>query len=539
MPGATWFPGATLNYAEHVLRMPGLERRRSGRPRVLADPRADHAHRRGSCASRSAASGPGCAASASAEGDRVAAYAPNIPETYVLMLATASLGAVFSSCAPEFGTRSVIDRWSRSSRRCWSRSTATGTATRRSTAAREVAGDPGRAAVSLEHVVDHRLPARRRRLGRARRGDDPLEFAAVPFDHPLYVLYSLRHHGPAQADRARPRRDPARAPQDAGAAPRPRPGRPVLLVHHDRLDDVELPGSAARRSARRSCCSTATPATRTWAALWRARGGGRHHLLRHLGAVPAGLPQGRHRAARARRPDPAARRRLDRRAAAAGGLRLGLRGGRAGVCSCSRCPAAPTCAPAFVGGAPLLPVIEGEIACRCLGARVEAYDPTGKPVIGELGELVITAPMPSMPVGFWNDPDGRRYREAYFDVFPGVWRHGDWITIGARRHLRDHRPLRRHAQPRRRPAGHRRVLLRGGEPRRGRRLGGRAPRRRRPDELLLFVVLADGVELDDALRGRIRAGAAHRAVAAARARTRSTRYGRCRAPCPARSWRCR
>jgi acetoacetyl-CoA synthetase len=81
---------------------------------------------------------------------------------------------------------------------------------------------------------------------------------------------------------------------------------------------------------------------------------------------------------------------------------------------------------------PLLPVQSGSIACRCLGARVEAFDSSGRPVIGELGELVITAPMPSMPVGFWGDADGARYREAYFDVYPGVWRHGDWITITGR-----------------------------------------------------------------------------------------------------------
>jgi acetoacetyl-CoA synthetase len=158
----------------------------------------------------------------------------------------------------------------------------------------------------------------------------------------------------------------------------------------------------------------------------------------------------------------------------------------------------------FVGGTPLLPVIEGVISCRALGSKVEAYDPDGKPVIDELGELVITAPMPSMPVGFWNDPDGTRYREAYFDVFPGVWRHGDWITIGA-----DGTCVitgRSDA-----------TLNRGGV-----RLGtaefysvveGIAEVAdsvvvhldEHGDELLLFVVLADGLELDDALRGRIRA----------------------------------
>jgi acetoacetyl-CoA synthetase len=87
---------------------------------------------------------------------------------------------------------------------------------------------------------------------------------------------------------------------------------------------------------------------------------------------------------------------------------------------------------AFVGGCPLVPVWAGEISCRCLGCKVEAFDPDGNSVIGQLGELVITEPLPSMPVGFWNDPDGERYREAYFEDFPGVWRHGDWIEITER-----------------------------------------------------------------------------------------------------------
>ena len=83
----------------------------------------------------------------------------------------------------------------------------------------------------------------------------------------------------------------------------------------------------------------------------------------------------------------------------------------------------------FVGPCPLLPVRAGVIAGACLGAKVEAYNAAGQPVTGEVGELVITAPMPSMPVGFWNDPTGERYRASYFDTYPGVWRHGDWITM--------------------------------------------------------------------------------------------------------------
>jgi acetoacetyl-CoA synthetase len=87
---------------------------------------------------------------------------------------------------------------------------------------------------------------------------------------------------------------------------------------------------------------------------------------------------------------------------------------------------------AFVGGCPLVPVYEGELQARSLGASVEAWDPEGRPLIGEVGELVITEPMPSMPLYFWNDPDGERYRESYFEMYPGIWRHGDWIEITER-----------------------------------------------------------------------------------------------------------
>src|SRR3954466_3007848 len=87
---------------------------------------------------------------------------------------------------------------------------------------------------------------------------------------------------------------------------------------------------------------------------------------------------------------------------------------------------------AFVGGCPILPVHRGELQCRGLGAAVEAWDPEGRPLVGEVGELVLTAPMPSMPIYFWGDADGSRYREAYFDTYPGVWRHGDWIEITER-----------------------------------------------------------------------------------------------------------
>lgn len=159
----------------------------------------------------------------------------------------------------------------------------------------------------------------------------------------------------------------------------------------------------------------------------------------------------------------------------------------------------------FVGGVPLLPVYAGEIACRALGAKVEARSADGTPVIGELGELVITEPMPSMPVGFWNDPEGVRYAEAYFDVYPGVWRHGDWITINERGGCvitgRSDATLNRGgvrlgtAEFYSVVEGLDEVLdsvvvhLEDDE-------GGAG-------ELLLFVVLADGLTLDDAMRATI------------------------------------
>ena len=123
-----------------------------------------------------------------------------------------------------------------------------------------------------------------------------------------------------------------------------------------------------------------------------------------------------------------------------------------------------------VQGGPLQPVYRGEISGRCLAVDSAAFDPRGNEVVGELGELVIRQPMPSMPVRFWGDDDGERYRSTYFDEYPGIWRFGDWILVHRARQLRGHRPLGRDAQPRRSAAGDGRVLRGGGEPGLGARL---------------------------------------------------------------------
>jgi acetoacetyl-CoA synthetase len=154
---------------------------------------------------------------------------------------------------------------------------------------------------------------------------------------------------------------------------------------------------------------------------------------------------------------------------------------------------------AFVGGVPILPVYEGELQARALGAKVEAFDLDGNSVVDEVGELVLTEPMPSMPVFFWNDPDGERYRDSYFTTYPGVWRHGDWIEITSRGtaiiYGRSDSTINRGGVRMGTSEIYRVVLA--------------------FDEIVdalvvdadgfmpLFVVLRDGAELDDDLRGRV------------------------------------
>lgn len=496
MPGTVWFPGATLNYAEHVLRMPGLG---DDDPVVLAysQSRAPISLTAGQLREQVRKVRSGLKARGIGRGDRVAAYAPNIPETYVLMLATASLGATFSSCAPEFGARSVIDRWSQIEPKMLVAVDGYRYGDKAISRRDEVAAI--RAAIgSIQEVVTigYLDPAAGDWDGLT--GDDPLEFAAVPFAHPLYVLYSsgttglpkpivhghggillehlkmlALHHDLGPADRffwftttgwmmwnflvSGPAVGSAIVLFDGN------PGYPDMSALWDLVDEAGITYFGTSAPFLMAC---------------RKAGLTPRKELRAIGSTGAPLP-----------PEG-----FDWVYEAVGkDLQLQSLSGGTDVCT------------GFVGSAPLLPVVEGVIACRCLGAKVEAYDPAGHPVVDELGELVITAPMPSMPVAFWNDPDGKRYREAYFDVFPGVWRHGDWITIDA--------------QGRCVITGRSDATLNRG----GVRLGtsefysvveglpevldsvvvhieqGDDPN----GELLLFVVLADGVELDDALRVRL------------------------------------
>ncbi|HEU4421072.1 MAG TPA: acetoacetate--CoA ligase [Pilimelia sp.] len=511
MPGARWFPGATLNYAEHVLRMPGLG---DADPAVIAysqtrEPITLTAAELREQVRRARA---GLRRLGVTAGDRVAAYAPNIPETYVLMLATASLGAVFSSCAPEFGTRSVTDRWQQIAPSVLVAVDGYRYGDKAVDRRAEVAAIR-EALPSLVHVIG--LPYLDRdaappdgAIGWAelsRPTDEPLAFAPVPLDHPLYVLYSsgttglpkpiVHGHGGILLEHLK-----------------------MLALHHDlgpgdrffwftttgwMMWNFLVSGPAVGAAI---VLYDGNPGHPDLGTLWRLAaeagvtffGTSAPFLLacRKAGLVPRDIA------------DLSALRGIGSTGAPlpaegfdwvyeAVGDRPQLQSLSGGTDMCT----------GFVGGVPLLPVYRGEIACRALGAKVEAYDEHGKSVVGELGELVITAPMPSMPVRFWNDPDGRRYREAYFDVFPGVWRHGDWITITERGTCvitgRSDATLNRggvrlgtaefYSVVEGLPEVVDSVVVHLEDP-----AGGAG-------ELLLFVVLAGGVDLDETLRRRITA----------------------------------
>lgn len=415
MPGTRWFPGATLNWAENVLRAPGLDANdivvsaySQGREDVhLTVAQLREQVRRVAAGLRRRGVG---------QGDRVAAYAPNIPETYILLLATASIGAVFTSCPPEFGAHSVLDRW-RQVEPAFLFATAEYTYGDKTIDRRD----------DLDHIRES-LPSLRSVVTldewEQLDGPEPLEFTPVPFDHPLYVLYSsgttglpkpiVHGHGGILLEHLKM----LGLHQDLGPGDRffwfsttgwmmwnflasgpavgcaivlfdGNPGWPSLdtLWHLAREAQITYFGTSAPflMACRKS--HVEPPAL---------------PRLRMIGSTGAPLPsEGFEWVYQTFGPD----------------IQLQSLSGGTDVCT------------GFVGGAPLLPVRDGAISCRALGAKVEAFTPEGRSVTNELGELVITAPMPSMPVALWNDPDGSRYRAAYFDDFPGVWRHGDWIEI--------------------------------------------------------------------------------------------------------------
>jgi acetoacetyl-CoA synthetase len=423
MPGAEWFPGAEVNYAEHAFR---------GKPDdrvaiVHAGELRDQAEVTwGELREQVAGIAAGLRALGVERGDRVAAYMPNIPEAIAAFLASASIGAVWSSCSPDFGARSVIDRFQQIEPKVLLAVDGyryNGKDFDRSETVAGIHGEVGGELVRLGYLdgsgwQDGFL------------GDAELEFDRVPFDHPLWVLYSSGTTGLPKA-----------IVQSQGG----------ILVEHVKKLHLHVNAQEGDRifwftttgwmmwNFLVGCLLTdaeivlydGSPGHPDMGVLW--------DLAESAGITTFGTSASYIASCMKAEVEPGDGRDLSKLTAVGStGSPLSPEGFRwvyehvgKDTWLFSTSGGTDVCT-AFVGGCPLLPVYEGELQALALGCAVEAWSPEGEPLIGEVGELVITEPMPSMPIFFWNDPDGERYRESYFDMFPGVWRHGDWIEITER-----------------------------------------------------------------------------------------------------------
>jgi len=434
MPGASWFPGAQLSYAEHALT------RRDDHPALIARSETRGLERTttltyAELARHVAAVRAGLVRLGVTRGDRVVAYLPNIPETVVALLATSSLGAIWSSCSPDFGTRAVVDRFGQLDPKVLFavdgyRYGGLDFDRARELAEIERALPTLRATIVLPYLRPDTTPARagvRMSWAELASDDAPLEFAQLPFEHPLWVLYTSGTTGlpkglvHGQGGIMLEHLKSLALHQDLGAGDRffwfTTTG---WMMWNYVLGILPLGGTAVLYDG--------SPAFPDMGTLWR--------FSAEVGVTYFGTSAPFIHACMKAGITPAADVDLARlRAIGSTGAPLSPQGFtwltemlRRSLPVQSISGGTDLCT-AFVQSCPLLPVRAGELQCPALGAKVEAFDSQGKPVLGEVGELVITRPMPSMPVQLWNDPDFTRYRASYFEVFPGLWRHGDWIRF--------------------------------------------------------------------------------------------------------------
>jgi len=437
MPGAEWFPNTNLNFAEHIFR--GKE----DQDVALLEQSELRPLREitwGELRARAAAVAAGLGRLGVNPGDRVAAYLPNGSEAIAAFLGAASIGAIWSSCSPDFGADSVIDRFSQIEPKVLLAVDGYSYNGRRFDRMGEVAQIEAALPSVMQTVVLGYLeqePAKGN-LRSAVAWDeafepvaDALAFSRMPFDHPLWILYS------------------------SGTTGMPKPivqGHGGILLEHLKKMWFHLDAHDGDRvfwftttgwmmwnflvgvllTDAAIVLYDGSPAWPEPATLWQLAedagvtcfGAGAAYLvscmreglvprtdqrpladLRSIGSTGSPLPPEAFRWVSEQFGDE---------------LWLFSTSGGTDVCT------------AFVGGCPVLPVYEGELQAASLGVNLAAFDEAGNSLIGEVGELVITEPLPSMPVYFWGDEDGSRLRESYFDMYPGLWRHGDWIEITER-----------------------------------------------------------------------------------------------------------
>ena len=431
MPGAKWFDGSEVNFATRILEgsIDGTAIISKSERRNLKTMSWQELRKRTSAlASRLKSMGVG-------QGDRVAAYLPNTPEAVVAFLACASIGAIWSCCSPDFGAPAVLDRFSQIEPKILFAADGYSYGGQWFDRGGEVSSIKA-ALPSLKAVIGVQGNPEAAPIpgsvswGDVVAGKESVELESLPFDHPLWILYS------------------------SGTTGLPKP-----IVHGHGGILVEMLKGLSMHNDLRPTDRFFWFTTTGWM-MWNYLVGGLLHgatlvlyngsplfpdknalwdLIDKTGTSFMGGSAAYFSACMKANVSPGSSHELKKlRGIGSTGSPLSpetfewvYSAVKSDAWLASISGGTDVCAP-FVGGCPILPVHSGEIQCRALGAKVEAYDEQGQSVVGKVGELVLTEPLPSMPLYLWGDEDGSRYRDSYFSYFPGVWRHGDWIEITRR-----------------------------------------------------------------------------------------------------------